>query len=164
MSNEPSETSSHDEAIAILERRIDALHDRAYKIVEWHWNYVRDMERRLPGWENKSSLQVRCTKEGNSIRLDWCGIKWYGSKAKGNRKPVRTYIGKPKAAFGYTLSKLKAMARDWEADKVQETENSLADVRREASHLVKAIISVRNAKLALKRVGKEQNGDDHAAQ
>ena len=146
MGNAATESSGHDEAIAILEGRINALHARAYKIVEWHWNYVRDMEGRLPGWENKSSLQVRCTKQGNSIRLDWCGIKWYGSKAKGNRQWVRTHIGKPKGAYGYTLSKLKAMARCWEADKVEETETSLTDIRREASHLVKAIISIRNAR------------------
>jgi len=146
MGNGETESSSHDEAIAILERRIDALHTRSKEIVEKHWKYVYDMEGRLPGWENKSSLQVRCTKQGNSIRLDWCGIKWYGSKAKGNRQWVRTHIGKPKGAYGYTLSKLKAMARGWEADKVEETETSLTDIRREASHLVKAIISIRNAR------------------
>ncbi|MDP1573055.1 MAG: conjugative transfer protein MobI(A/C) [Pseudomonadota bacterium] len=157
MDNESSETSGHDEAIAALERRIDALHARAYTIVEQHWSYVREMEGRLPGWENKSSLQVRCAaKNGNSIRIDWCGIKWYGSKAKGNRKPTRTYIGKPKGSYAYTLSKLKALARDWEAFKVEETENQLCDIRREASHLVKAIISVRNARLAATRDGKKE--------
>lgn len=152
MTDIPSDTNRHDEAISILERRIDALHARAYKIVERHWNYVREMEGRLPGWENKSSLQVRCAaKVGNSIRIDWCGIKWYGSKAKGDRKPIRTYIAKPKGAFGYTLSKLKALARDWEAQKVEETETQISDIRREASHLVKAIISIRNANLAATR-------------
>lgn len=138
-----------DEATIILEQRITELHARAYRLVEQHWVYVKEMEGRLPGWENKSSLQVRCALlEGNSIRAEWCGIKWYGSKAKGDRRPIRTYITKPKGAYGYTLSKLTALAKDWEAQKVEELELQLSDIRREASHLVKAIINLRNANLA----------------
>lgn len=151
------EVSGYGEIIAALEELINELHARAYKIVESHWKYVRDMEGRLPGWENKSSLQVRCAKlNGNSIRADWCEIKWYGSKAKGDRRSIRVHITKPKDTHLYTLSKLKALARDWEASKVEETEYQLSDIRREASHLVKAIISIRNARLAATRDGKKE--------
>ena len=152
------EVSDYGEVIATLEGLVKELHTKAYKIVESHWMYIREMEGRLPGWENKSKLQVRCAKlEGNSIRVDWCEIKWYGSKAKGDRKSIRVHIVKPKGSHLYTLTKLKALARDWEAAKVEETEYRLSDIRREASHLVKAIISIRNARLAATRNGKVED-------
>jgi hypothetical protein len=46
------------------------------------------------------------------------------------------------------LSKLKALTQDWEADMVEETESQLTKIRREASHLVKAIIYIRHAQSA----------------
>jgi hypothetical protein len=142
MTEVPLEPSCHDEAIAVLERRIDTLHASAHSIVDRHWTFVYSMEKKFTGWEHKSTLQVRCMQEGNSIRLDWCGIKWYGSKANGDRKSIRTHVTRPKGAYEYTLSKLKALAQDWEADMVEETESQLTKIRREASHLVKAIIYI----------------------
>lgn len=151
MTEVPPGASCHDEAIAVLERRIDALHASAHGIVDRHWTFVYSMEQKLTGWEHKSTLQIRCMQEGNSIRLDWCGIKWYGSKANGDRKSIRTHVTRPKGAYGYTLSKLKALAQNWEADMVEETESHLTKIRREASHLVKAIICIKHARSAADR-------------
>ncbi|MFA7282146.1 MAG: conjugative transfer protein MobI(A/C), partial [Sterolibacterium sp.] len=75
-----------------------------------------------------------------------------GSKANGDRKSIRTHVTRPKGAYGYTLSKLKALAQDWEADMVEETEFHLTKIRHEASHLVKAIICIRHARSAADRV------------
>jgi hypothetical protein len=61
---------------------------------------------------------------------------------------VRRQIIKPKDSYGYTLSKLLTLSPDWAKDKVEETETQLADIRREASHLVKAIIYIKHAKAA----------------
>jgi hypothetical protein len=46
------------------------------------------------------------------------------------------------------VSKLLTLSPDWAKDKVEETETQLADIRREASHLVKAIIYIKHAKEA----------------
>ncbi len=138
----------HDDAIQLLEMRIKQLQDRGEAVADGYWKLVKEMEPKLPGWESKSRLQVRCILSGNSIRADWCEVRWYGSSSKGGRRSVRRQITKPKDAYGYTVSKLLTLSPDWAKDKVEETETQLADIRREASHLVKAIIYIKHAKTA----------------
>ena len=138
----------HEDAIQLLEMRIKQLQDRGEAVADGYWKHVKAMELKLPGWESKSRLQVRCILTGNSIRADWCEVRWYGSSSKGGRRSVRRQITKPKDAYGYTLSKLLTLSPDWAKDKVEETETQLADIRREASHLVKAIIYIKHAKTA----------------
>ena len=142
------EPCCHDEVIDLLQRRIELLQGRGERIVDSYWVYVYMMEKKLPGWESKSRLQIRCIQTGNSIRADWCEVKWYGSSSKGGRTSVRRQIIKPKDAYGYTLSKLQTLSPEWAKDIVTETETQLADIRREASHLVKAIIYINHAKTA----------------
>lgn len=142
----------YDEAIEIVERDIYALYKRGVNIVNQYWKFVYEMDQKLTGWENKSCLQVRCIQEGNSIRIDWCQVKWYGSKTRGNRESFRKQITKPKAAYGYTPSKLRGLAREWEADWVEETERQLSQIRREASHLTKALTYLRHARSAAARL------------
>ena len=138
----------HEDAIQLLEMRIKQLQDRGEAVADGYWKHVKAMEPKLSGWESKSRLQVRCILTGNSIRADWCEVRWYGSSSKGGRRSVRRQITKPKDAYGYTLSKLLTLSPDWAKDKVEETETQLADIRREASHLVKAIIYIKHAKTA----------------
>lgn len=146
------DTAAHDEAQRILEARIDTLFHTAYAVVENHWQFVRRMESKSSHWEDKSCLQLRCQKVGNSIRADWCGIRWHGSKAMGNRGASRVYIAKPKGGHGYALSKIMAFAKEWEKPMIEETEARLAAIRREASLLVKAIAAIRIAKRAVARM------------
>ena len=148
MAEQQVELSSHDRAVAILQNRIDQLYRQGKAIVDRYWQYIYDMEGKLPGWESKCRLQVRCIVKGNSIRADWTEIKWYGSSARGNRKPIRRQIIKPKDSYGYTLSKLHSLAPEWAKDIVEETETQLAGIRREASHLVKAIMYIKHAQEA----------------
>jgi hypothetical protein len=153
MTEKPVEKRYHDDAITALEQRIDLLYKKGGEIVDRYWLFVYKMEEKLTGWENKNRLHIRCVITGNSIRMDWCEVKWYGSSSQGSRKPVRRQIIKPKNAYGYTLSKLKALSQDWAKDMVEETETQLAEIRREASHLVKAIIYIRHAQSAYVRPG-----------
>ena len=148
MSEKPLENSCHDHAIGLLQQRIDRLYRDGQAIVDSYWTYIYAMEKKLPGWESKCRLQVRCIVKGNSIRADWTEIRWYGSSAKGDRKSIRRQIIKPKDSYGYTLSKLKTLAPEWAKEIVEETETQLINVRREASHLVKAIIYIKHAKEA----------------
>lgn len=142
------EIPCHDQAIELLQQRIDQLYKEGKAIVDNYWRYVYDMEKKLSGWENKCRLQVRCIVTGNSLRADWTEVRWYGSSAKGDRKPIRRQIIKPKDSYGYTLSKLQTLTPDWAKEIVVETETQLVGVRREASHLVKAIMYIKHAKEA----------------
>ena len=117
------------------------------------------MENKLPGWESKCRLQIRCIVKGNSIRADWTEIKWYGSSSKGDRNSIRRQIIKPKDSYGYTLSKLKTLAPEWAKEIVEETETQLVGVRREASHLVKAIMYIKHARTAFSEDISVEAGD-----
>lgn len=140
------ERSGCEQAIALVERLIGNLHQRGSAIVQEHWDFIYKMDQKFTGWNRKSRLQVRCIMDGNSIRADWCEIRWHGLQAKGNREARRRYIGKPKDSHLYTLSKLTRLAREWEVEQVEKTETSLAQIRREANHLVKALMYLRHAK------------------
>lgn len=159
MSEKPVEIPLHDHAIELIQKRIDQLYKEGKVIVDRYWQYVYDMENRLPGWESKCRLQIRCIVKGNSIRADWTEVKWYGSSSKGDRKPVRRQIIKPKNSYGYTLSKLQALAPEWAKEIVEETENQLAGVRREASHLVKALMYIKHAKTVIHGVLPQEPGN-----
>ena len=148
---EKSDGDKYEAAVEALGSRLDDLAVLADEIVHVHWNRVRDMENRSPGWENKSSLQVRCVKEGNSLRLDWSGIRWYGSKVKGTRKPKRIHIRKPENSYAYSLKKLYEHCREWEKPLVKDTEEKLAVIRREARHVAKALQMIRFARESGKR-------------
>lgn len=132
-------------AIDSLEGYMAALHDQAYEIVMQHWEAVKLRERKSPGWENNSNLQLRCDKRGNSLRIDWCGIKWLGSKKLSNRRMVRMMIPKPAGVHTYSLPKLYTYAKEWEKPLVKETEEKLGSIRCEASHVIKALRAIRNA-------------------
>ena len=138
-------SDSGKQAMLALEDYLDALYDRAYEIVDAHWAVVREMERKSSGWENKSELQLRCNRKGNSIVLAWNRVRWYGSKQKGNRMRQLIHIAKPAGSYAYSLSKLLSFAKEWEQPLVRETEEKLAAIRQEASHVVKAVIALRHA-------------------
>jgi hypothetical protein len=152
-------TNYQELAIEQLHAWLDDLHKQAEKIVEAHWVVVRSTEQKMPGWENKSALQLRCTREGNSIKIEWAKIRWVGSKARGTRKAKREYIKKGKGP-GYSLKTLLSISREWEKPLVEDTESKLTAIRREAGHINKALQSIRFAKDARKvAMAADKNGD-----
>lgn len=126
-----------------LERRIEDLIKEAYAVVEDHWKVVYAEEKQRPGWKNASSLQLRARKVGNSIILEWSGVRWYGGT--GQRRKKLVYIPKTRGEYSYSMSKLMAFAKDWEKPLVEQTEKRLAAIRREAGHIAKALQSIRHA-------------------
>lgn len=144
-----------------IEGWLSSLYDEAFKIADAHWKVVRENAGKFPGWENKSRLQLRVLKKGNMIRADWTEIGWVGSKAKGNRKLVRKYIPM-KLEYGYRIEDLLALARDWEAPLVEDTEVKLAEIRRKARHINKALLLIRHATGKMKRKRKrDEQADDN---
>ena len=141
-------------AIEHLESCLGHLHDQAALLADDYMAFVDHVAAKSTGWEYRSALQLSCTRKGNHLDLKWTGVKWYGPKNA--RTSVRIAI-KRNAELAYTPEKLKVYAKSWEIDKVIETEKQLHIIRRKAKHLVKAIISVRNAM----RVSKANDTGDH---
>jgi hypothetical protein len=140
------EKSNHKElAIEHLQAWLDDLYQQAERIVESHWVTVRATEQKIPGWENKSSLQLRCARIGNTLKIEWVKIRWVGSKARGTRKAKREYIKKGKGP-GYSLKTLLSISKEWEKPLVEDTEGKLTAIRREAGHVNKALQYIRFAK------------------
>ncbi len=151
-------TSYQELAVEQLHAWLDDLHEQAEKIVEAHWAVVRATEQKMPGWENKSALQLRCAREGNSIKIEWVKIRWVGSKAKGTRKAKREYLRKT-GEYGYSLNTLLGLSKEWEKPLVEDTETKLTAIRREARHINKALQLIRFAKDARKAaMAADKNG------
>lgn len=145
-----------------LQAWLDDLYDRAYEIVEAHWAVVRATEQKMPGWENKSTLQVRCVRDGNAIKLEWARVKWVGSKTKGTRRAERLSIRKT-GEYGYNLKTLLGFSKEWERPLVEDTEIKLTAIRREARHVNKALQYIRFAKAAREAaIASDKKGDADA--
>jgi hypothetical protein len=152
------ETNYQKLAAEQLEAWLDDLYQKAETIVESHWSVVRANEQKMPGWENKSALQLRCSRKGNAIKIEWTKIRWVGSKAKGTRRSIREYIKRGKG-YGYSLKTLLAVSRAWEKPLVEQTERKLAAIRREAGHVNKSLQYIRFAMDARKEaMAENKNG------
>ena len=139
---ESHSVSTAAEAIAMLEGYQERIFERATALADAHWDFIYGMDDKLV-WDQRSKLFLRCRKVGNSITIAWYETKWVGSKAAGTRKPIREYISRPKLSYGYPEVKLRSLARDWEIDRVLETERQMADMRRESSAVIRAILALR---------------------
>lgn len=134
--------NSASEAIAALEGYQEGIFERANALADAHWEFIYRMDEKLV-WDQRSMLFLRCRKVGNSISIEWYETKWVGSKAAKTRKPIREYISRPKLTFGYPEVKLRSLARDWEIDRVLETERQMTALRRESSAVIRALTALR---------------------
>lgn len=152
------ENDYRDLAVQHLQAWLDDLFSRANKIVDAHWAMVRAAEAKVTGWENRSALQVRCARDGNAFKLEWAQVKWVGSKQRGTRKAARLSIRKS-GEYGYNLNTLLALSKEWEKPLVRDTETRLAEIRREARHVNKALQYIRFARDARKAaMAADKNG------
>lgn len=135
---------STQDAIDALEDYLDRLYERAVGIADAHWQYVYERDKKLD-WDQRSQLYPRCNrKTGNlTFTLEWYKTRWVGAKARGNRQRIKEYLPKPKDSYSYSEAKLSSLARDWEADKVRETEAAFARIRRESFQITRALLSLR---------------------
>lgn len=136
--------------VANLDALMDAIEQHAIELVEGHWEQVRTVGDKYPGWENKSNLSLRCAKRGNSLMIEWSITKWYGASSDGSRRMYRTHISKPRGTTAYSLPKLLSHAKEWEKPLVADLEPQLAELRWAASNLNKARQSIRFARHPVK--------------
>lgn len=135
---------STQDAIDSLEDYLDTLYDRSVIITNMHWQYVYENDKRFD-WSKRSQLYPRCNRKLGSLTfsLEWYKTRWVGAKTKGNRQRIKEYLSKPKQGHAYSDSKLSSLARDWEVDKVRETEAAFSWIRRETYQITRALISLR---------------------
>ena len=135
----------YDLAMEHLEECIKALHMAAVAIVDEHWAQILEHENKARTWQDKSQLQLACHRKGNNIQIKWIGTKWYGKAPA--RRSIRTNIARGAGELGYSMAKLREWTREWETPIVEDTERKLTSIRRQAQHVVKAIMALRHAKL-----------------
>lgn len=131
------------EAIRAVERCIEELYNQAVEISDGYLSFVDGVESKNKGWGSRSNLQLSCTKKGNHLDIRRVGIKWYGPKNK--RTSLRYSLKKHPEKQSYASDQFKPYAKEWELEKVVETEKSLALIRRKNKHLVRSIMSIRAA-------------------
>lgn len=140
---------SFEQSIAAIEAAINELHGEAMTAADAYWDRVTAHEKRSTGLDGKSSLELSCSKRGNNLLIQWKGVKWFGPTNK--RVRIRAAIAREKETFTYPDKSLKQFAKEWEWEMVKETEMIMQSIRRQNHHLVRAIMSIRNAK-AVRRV------------
>ena len=47
------------QAMKVMEDYLETIYDHVFQIVDTHWELIRAMERRKPGWSEKSELRNR---------------------------------------------------------------------------------------------------------
>lgn len=131
-----------EDAISALEAYQEFLYERAVEEADKFWDVIYDRNPKLD-WDKRSRMFLRCRKVGNSIQIEWYENRWVGSKEKKTLRAIRTHISKPKSSYTYTASVLTALAQDWEVDMVLATEKRMAEYRREAAAVTRALAAFR---------------------
>ncbi|RYE40860.1 MAG: hypothetical protein EOP24_39210 [Hyphomicrobiales bacterium] len=157
-----NEAELYESAKDALEECIGELYHQAVEVSDAYLAFVDGVEKKAKGWQERSSLQLSCTRKGNHLDLRWTGLKWFGKTSE--RSSLRITIARNTATQGYTFDKLKVFAKEWEIDEVMKAEEKLQVIRRKSQHLVKAIISVRNAIKVLKANDTEESDVDTDAE
>lgn len=142
-----------EQSIATIEADIQSLHDEAMRAADAYWDFVNDQEKKMAGTDRRSELELSCTRRGNNIQIMWKQVRWFGPANKRVRK--RMTIASDKDNFHYKDAVLKDIAKEWEWELVKETELIMQSIRRQNNHLVRAIMSIRNAR-AVRRVADEK--------
>jgi len=125
-------------ALELMTAKIEALGVEAEQLCKRHFDLVM-AENKNKDWENRSALYPVTRVRGFGLTANWYEVKWYGNKAAGTRRMNKKLIHKPKAGHSYTLAKLESHSQPWEVDMVREVEAGLAEIRRKAAIVSKAL-------------------------
>lgn len=131
--------SATEAAMTILIEKLQKLGSDAELLCKRHLEYVM-AENKSRDWENKSNLYAQTRTRGYGLTANWYEVKWYGQKATKTRRMVKTLIRKPAKGHSYTPATLAKHTQPWEADMVGEVEAGLAEIRRRASVVSKALL------------------------
>lgn len=134
----------------LVEQGLDALlaelSEEADSLAGSHTGWVWEQGKDIKGWEDRSRLAFTSKRTGDSIVLYWHQVRWMGTAANKTRRSVLTWIRKPKDSNSYTMEKLLSYAKDWEVQKVKETEKQAALLRRKLKAYQRLAFAFRVAK------------------
>lgn len=134
----------------LVEQGLDALlaelSEEADSLAGSHTGWVWEQGKDIKGWEDRSRLAFTSKRTGDSIVLYWHQVRWMGAAANKTRRSVLTWIRKPKDSNSYTMEKLLSYAKDWEVQKVKETEKQAALLRRKLKAYQRLAFAFRVAK------------------
>jgi len=126
-------------ALELMTAKIEALGVEAEQLCKRHFDWVM-AENKNKEWENRSALYPVTRVRGYGLTANWYEVKWYGNKAAGTRRMNKKLIHKPKGSHSYTFAKLESHSQPWEVDMVREVEVGLAEIRRKAAVVSKALL------------------------
>jgi len=126
-------------ALELMTAKIEALGVEAEQLCKRHFDFVM-AENKNKEWENRSALYPVTRVRGYGLTANWYEVKWYGNKAAGTRRMNKKLIHKPKGSHSYTFAKLESHSQPWEVDMVREVEVGLAEIRRKAAVVSKALL------------------------
>ena len=126
-------------ALELMTAKIEALGVGAEQLCKRHFDWVM-AENKNKEWENRSALYPVTRVRGYGLTANWYEVKWYGNKAAGTRRMNKKLIHKPKGSHSYTFAKLESHSQPWEVDMVREVEVGLAEIRRKAAVVSKALL------------------------
>ena len=126
-------------ALELMTAKIEALGVEAEQLCKRHFDLVM-AENKNKDWENRSALYPVTRVRGFGLTANWYEVKWYGNKAAGTRRMNKKLIHKPKGSHSYTFAKLESHSQPWEVDMVREVEVGLAEIRRKAAVVSKALL------------------------
>lgn len=136
MADSQTETTG---VITALQNMLNGLGSAAEDLCKGHLEFVM-AENKSKDWDNKSSLYVKPRMRGYGLTCNWYEVKWYGKNDAGTRRMSKKLIHKPKSSHSYTIAKLESHSQPWEVDMVREVEAGLAEIRRKAAIVSKALL------------------------
>lgn len=135
----------HQTAMQALEECMTELHAAAAAVVFDHWEKIKAHESRTTGYDDRSNIGPAAHRQGNHIQAKWIAINWYGKGAA--RRQVKVNIPRSRVELTYSMAKLVPYAKEWELPIIEETERKLTFIRKQAHHVVRAIMAMKNAAL-----------------
>lgn len=142
-SNSPVNSPAYENIQTSINKRLDEIEEEANAVIDYRWQQVLLQEKQNTGWENRSRLGLRCYRNGGNLRLEWSGVKWK-KKKDGKILRMRVHIRKG-SDHSYPFTRLSPFMAEWERPIVEEVEDQLIKIRREAYHLNRAMVSIRYA-------------------
>lgn len=127
-----------EKTIEDMDKLLNEQHDQAIVIIDDYWQWMLK-ETATKEKDDKNNLCVRARRTTTGVTIQWYYNKWY--RADESWKPMSKYIKKGRTSVRYKNAALKKHARDWDWDRVVETEDRLSEIR----YVVQKITDTRRA-------------------
>lgn len=117
--------------LAPIRDRIESLREEAQQMVDDHWQFYMDENKKRADFKDKSRLFPRIGSNKNGFAIEWYRIvRWLKDDQKRWKKVTR-YIARGRSY----RTKLDAYAKPWETERLRAFEDRAEMIRRETTWL-----------------------------